>query len=105
MTQPNEFPPPDLLDYSGRLRRIVIALMVGIAAGVVAYVICDGLAHPDQMSGVYDGGSRNRAYKFVFYFTGVAAVVGTTGTLAILNYVAKRRARAESMPKAQIYKR
>lgn len=92
MTQPNECPPPDLLDYRGRFVRILIALIVGMAAGLGAHTIADDMA-------------REHGQTFIIYFTGLAAIVGMAGTLGVLAYFAKRRALAERVPRAKIYKR
>jgi hypothetical protein len=105
MTDPSELPPPDLLDTAGRLRRLVLSLLVGIAAGTAAYLLTSSLAKPDELpGGLYGGGQSERAYKFVFYMTGLAAAVAATLTMFFLNQLARRRERAELLARAQVHR-
>ena len=102
MTSPDELPPPDLLDTAGRLRRVACSLIVGIAAGTAVYFLTSSLAKPDELpGGVYGGGQAERAYKFVFYMTGLAGLAAAMVTLFILNRLAGRRSQDELFPKAK----
>ena len=71
----SELPPPDLMDNQGRLRRIVIALLVGGAAAALGYYIADSMARPDEMVAAgKTSGSVARASQFVFYVAGFAGI-------------------------------
>src|SRR4051794_18530270 len=97
----SELPPPDLMDQSGRMRRLVLALIVGASAGALAYLVCDHLAQPDTMAGGYDGGHLARATKFVFYMTGLFGVIGFIVTLKIANWRADKAYRESLVARAQ----
>ena len=102
---PDELPPPDLLDSSGRLRRLAIALVAGAIAGAIAFFICDSLAKPDEMVGGFDGGSQRRAYGFVYYTTGLVFAGVLAVALVIQNHLAKKAyVRELGLPKAKIKK-
>ncbi|HWO24610.1 MAG TPA: hypothetical protein VNO30_37970 [Kofleriaceae bacterium] len=106
MTPPSELPPPDVLDTAGRLRRLFLSLLVGIAAATAVYFLTSSLAKPDELpGGVYGGGQAERAYKFVFYMTGLAGVVAGTLTMLVLKWLARRREQAEQIPQAQARRR
>jgi uncharacterized membrane protein YuzA (DUF378 family) len=100
MTDPSSLPPPDLLDSAGRLKRLITSLAIGAAGAIVAYLICDRLAEPDTQAAV--GGSMNRAYRFVFYVTGLAGAVCFLVALGIQSKLAKQRWRAGLVPRARI---
>lgn len=95
MTDPSQLPPPDLLDSSGRLKRLVLALIIGGAAATGTYLIADGLAEPERQ--VTTGG-----YKFVFYVTALAGAVCFLVALAIQNKLADRRWRTGLVPRARV---
>lgn len=103
MTDPDNLPPPDLLDETGRLRRLAIALVVAGVCGAIAYMITNGLAKPDDMPGGFDGGSQRRAFGFVFYTTALVFVATFALTLAIQNHLEKRKWRHQQIPKAKIH--
>jgi hypothetical protein len=96
----SELPPPDLLDHGGRLRRLVLALIVGGAVAAATYLICTSLAEPDDKS-LY-GGSAARAWKFVFYMTAFFGAGAFAITLAIANWLAKRKDERERVPRAEV---
>jgi hypothetical protein len=102
MTDPAQLPPPDLLDSAGRMKRLVIALMIGAAAAAAAYFLADSLAHPDELrGGLYGGGQRSRGYQFVYYVTGLAGAACFTIALVVQNHFAKKKWRAEQVPQAR----
>lgn len=101
----SELPPPDLMDESGRLQRLVLALLVGAACGAAAYVICNQLAQPDTMAGGYDGGHMARAYKFVFYMVGFFGIAGFLITLSIANQRAKKKWKESLVARAEVVKK
>jgi hypothetical protein len=85
-------PVPDVRDSAGRLRRITLALVGGVVAGVIAYVIANHLATPDAMPTTWpmDGGSKARAFHFVYYTAGLFGAIGFGATLALANRSAAR---------------
>src|SRR5438067_9182933 len=64
----SELPPPDLRDQSGRLRRLVLALIVGAAAGSAAYGILYAAIAPAEQHGYTQ---TVGTYKLVWYVTGL----------------------------------
>ncbi len=98
----SELPPPDLIDARGRLRRLVLAFVIAAACAATAYLIADGLAKPEEMPGGFDGGSKSRAFGFVFYMTGFTFAGTFALALVVQNHLAKRKARHEQIPEARI---
>ena len=100
----SELPPPDLKDNTGRLRRLVIAMLLGGAAAGITFFICDSLAKPDEMprAGVYSAGSISRAYGFVYYTTALVGGIVFSIALAVQNHLAKKKWRAERVPTAKV---
>jgi hypothetical protein len=94
-----DVPPPDLRDQAGRLRRLVLALIVGAAAGTIAFTIAHQMSEPETLTAY---GSSGRAWKLVGYVTGFAGAGAFLITLAIANYVAKRRAERDRVPRAEV---
>ena len=101
-----DYPPPDLKDSAGRMRRIVIALLLGGAAGALGYFVADSLAKPDDMIAAgKTTGSVARASQFVFYVAGLAFVVVFLVALTIQNKLDDKKYRASlGPPKAQARK-
>lgn len=94
----SEFPQPDLMDQSGRLRRLVVALLVGVCAGALAYFVTSSMAQPDTAR-------TTGAYKFVFYMTALAGGLAFAIALVVQNKLADRRYREGLVAKAQLQKR
>ena len=100
---PAELPPPDLLDSSGRMRRLALSFVIAVVAATGAYFIANGLAKPDEMPGGWDGGSQRRAFGFVLYVTGGAFAGVFSLALAIQNHLAKKQyVRELGLPKAKL---
>jgi hypothetical protein len=95
----SDLPPPDIMDQGGRARRLVLALIIGATVGAVAYLICDGLAKPDQLRAEYEVRS---GYRFVFYMTAFFGGGAFLLTLAIANHFAKKKWRAELVARAKV---
>jgi bacteriorhodopsin len=94
--------PDDLMDQSGRMRRIVAALVVGAVCGAIAYLVCWQLSEPDTLPDTLMRNSgRSGAYRFVFYATGLAFALGLSATLVILNARAAKRWRERRVPQAK----
>lgn len=101
----------DVMDEKGRLKRLVIALAVGIACAVGAYGVLYGIARPDSYSAAHyqglqtTGDGAGGPWKFVWYFTGLAFIVPFTLTLGILTNLEKKRWRKqyerERLPEAR----
>ena len=99
----SELPPPDLKDSAGRMRRIVISLLCGIAAAAIAYPIATALVKPEQEAHVaYVSGRQMSGGAFVIWVTLIAGVAALAGALALQNYLAKKKWRDELVPKAQV---
>ncbi len=97
-----DLPPPDLMDNRGRLRRIVIALLVAGAAAAAGYAIADQLAKPDEMIAAGKStGSVARASQFVFYVAGFVGIAAFLATLALQNKLADRAYRKSLVPLAR----
>ena len=83
-----ELPAPDIMDRTGRLRRLAIGLVAGSIAFAIVYSLTNGLAKPEQSTNYYHA---RGAYRFVWYFSGAAFVgVGSLVTW-ILGHHAKRK--------------
>lgn len=98
-----ELPPPDVMDSRGRMRRLVIALVVGVVVAGTAFLIADHMARPDDQvrDGVYDSTHVANAYKFVWFVTAFAGAIAFSITLTTLQRMAKSRERAERVPPAK----
>jgi len=95
----SELPPPDLMDNQGRLRRIVIALLVGGAAAALGYYIADSMARPDEMVAAgKTSGSVARASQFVFYVAGFAGIFMFLVALKLQDWLADKKYRASLGP-------
>ena len=92
------------MDSSGRLQRLVIALLVAGAAGAAGYFIADSMAKPDAMiaDGQHTMGSVARASQFVFYVAGLAFIVTFLVTSTILKKLADKKYEQSLTPKAQV---
>jgi hypothetical protein len=95
MTDPSQLPPPDLLDSSGRLKRIVLALIIGSAAATGTYLVATSLAEPERQA-------TTGGFKFVFYVTTLVGAVCFLVALAIQNKLADRKWRTGLVPTARV---
>jgi hypothetical protein len=94
--------PTDLMDTAGRLRRIVVAVAVGVAVGVVAYLIADRLVAPETETAAVHVTSRQMSGgAFVLWIAGIALAGGFAITLSVLEIIAKRRWRDAQVPRAR----
>jgi MFS family permease len=92
------------MDRTGRVRRLVLALIVGAAVAAVAFFVCDSLAKPDEQvrDGVYTMQHVSNAYRFVWYFTGFAFAGSFVITLAIANRLARNKWQRERVATARV---
>ncbi len=96
----SELPPPDLLDSTGRMRRLVLSFVLGVVAASIAFVICDRMAEPDKL--LATGHYARGAYKFVYYMTTLAGAAVFAIALAVQNHLAKKAYRASLTPQARV---
>ena len=100
MTTPEDLPPPDLLDNAGRIRRIVVALLAGVAVAAVVFGMTNAMAEPEHLSAL--GGSRTRGYQFVWYATGLAGAISFVCVLKFQDWLANKQYQRERVPPAKI---
>jgi hypothetical protein len=90
----SELPPPDVMDSAGRMRRLVLAFVVGVVVASIAYMVTNAMAKPDavsaaQLDGEVTTSHGGGAYKFVWYMTAFFGAAAFATTLAIANHRAK----------------
>jgi len=90
-----DFPPPDLRDHAGRLRRLAVATAVGLVAGYFACITSVDVTHPGDQ--VTDG-----AFRFVAFVTGLSFMAGFALTIGVLNWRARRRDDQARVPRAKL---
>jgi hypothetical protein len=98
----SDLPPPDIMDEGGRLRRLVLALLVGAACGTAAYFIASSLT----------GGEADNPYnwkggptKFIWYMTAFFGAVGFVLTMGITEKIAKKKWMQSLVARAEVVKR
>ncbi len=90
---------PDVLDETGRLRRLAIAFVIAVLAAGIAFLVCDQLATPDEIR----PSSRSGAYRFVYYVTGLTFAVVLTAAHGIQKWLVRRdELRASGLPQAKL---
>ncbi len=90
---------PDVLDETGRLRRLAIAFVIAVLAAGIVYFVCDQLATPDEIR----PSSRSGAYRFVYYVTGLTFAVVLTAAHAIQKWLVRRNELRDSgLPRATL---
>jgi hypothetical protein len=98
-----ELPPPDVLDRRGRMNRLVMSLGFGVGCALATYALVYWLAGRDyeQRSAYGSTYHAQNAGRFIFYFTGLAFIVGCLVMRALLERRAKRLERDAAIPKAK----
>lgn len=96
-----EVPAPDLRDDAGRLRRLALSLLIGIAAGAIGYFLANTLIAPEPHKAIVTSRQMSRD-TFVIYVALIAGVSSFVIALAVQNRIAKKRWAAESFPQAKI---
>ncbi len=89
---------PDLLDDTGRLRRLALSFVIAVFVAGIAYWIGDRLATPEEIR----PSSQIGAYRFVYYVTGLTFAVVITVAHAVLKRHAAKRLDASSLPPAKL---
>jgi len=89
----SELPPPDLLDHGNRLRRFVLATILGVAAAVATYRFTWRTFHPERQ--VTTGG-----YELVTMATMLAGALVFGATMKIMAVLARRK--EQPVPRATI---
>jgi hypothetical protein len=85
-------PVPDLLDTSGRLRRLGIAAALATLVAVAVAFVCYGLARGDlEASSTYTNASRGSAWRFLGYMTGMAWILTFLASNWLLGRRSKRK--------------
>lgn len=91
----------DLLDRGGRLRRFFAAFAVGVAIAIGVGLAMYRNLHPARLHGPYDTPSPWRTIFYVAFLSGAA----TFALAAIgLSWLARRRERANVLPRAEVRK-
>lgn len=101
-----EVPVPDVMDSSGRAKRLIYALIAGVTAAAIAYVICDQMVAaapgPHYTEGTYSRGG----YKFIGYVTALAGGAVFLLTGGILESRAKKQwMREQEIAHARVLKK
>jgi bacteriorhodopsin len=92
--QMGDVPVPDVMDSSGRMKRLIIGLIAGVTAAAIAYFVSDSMAKPTpgpSAGGAYSHG----AYKFVYYMTALAGGAVFIITTVVLETRAKKQWKRE----------
>lgn len=92
----------DLMDQGGRLKRLVLALLVAAAVGTAAYLIASNLT----------GGAADNPYnwkggptRFIWYMTGLFGAIAFILTLGIAEKIAKKKWKESLVARAEVVKR
>lgn len=101
-----EIPAPDVMDSSGRLKRIIIALIAGAAAAAIAYAICAQMVATDPGPHYGEGTYSRGGYKFIGYMTALAGGAVFLITGGILEARAKKQwMREQEIAHARVLKK
>lgn len=97
---------PDLMDQSGRAKRLVLALTAAVIVAAAVYGVLYAIAKPEDVAAAHAEGisvarHARTAWQFVFYFAGAAGIATFLVTLAIANKVADAKYRRELTPQAK----
>lgn len=104
MPEPSELPQPDLMDRSGRMRRAVLALIVGATVAAAVFAVFTAVVSPEELNRQSYYVSRNMsAAGFRVWLTAISGGVAFALTLVITNLIAKRKwQRERDVPKARL---
>jgi hypothetical protein len=93
----SDLPPPDLMDQSGRARRLFLALLAASAVAASVYGIAYKLSDPDDQA-------TTGGFKFVFYMTGFAFAAVFIVVIKVLNWRADKKYREQLVAQAKVVK-
>jgi len=98
-----ELPAPDLKDSTGRMRRIVLSLLIAGACSGIAYVIANALIKPEtEAYKVRVTHDQMSAGTFVIWVALVVFALSLSAALAIQNALAKKKWRDNLVAKAKV---
>ena len=89
------------MDSAGRLRRIVLALLIGAGVGALAYFLANTLIAPEPPKYIVTSRQMSRD-TFVIYVGLIGAVVSFTVALMVQNRLAKNQWKSERVPQARV---
>jgi hypothetical protein len=93
----------DVKDSSGRMRRIVIAVICGAAAAGITWLIANALVQPQLEPAATQVSYRQiDGHGFVVWATGIAFAAAIAAALAIQNVVARKKWRDGLVPRAKV---
>jgi len=99
-----DVPVPDVMDSSGRMKRLIIGLIAGATAAAIAYFISDSMAKPAPGPSV--SAYSHGAYKFVYYMTALAGGAIFIITTVVLEARAKKQwKREQEIASARVVKK
>jgi hypothetical protein len=97
----NELPQPDLMDHGGRMRRIVVSLLIGLAAIAITYFVANTIIEPENQARTTYVNRNMGPDGFVFWASGIAGFVSFTVAIAVQNWLARRKSERERVPVAK----
>lgn len=77
------------------LKQLGVSLLFGVVAAVIAYMVTNAMATPDEAVGSYQTRS---AYRFVFYMTALVGGVVFIITMTVYKKLADRKYKASLGP-------
>lgn len=95
-------PAPALMGMVPRIKRMVIALGIGVAVAVIAYYIAHSIVQPDPhgTGALY----RDGQHKLVLYPAMTAAIAAAALTLGLLEARAANKWQRDSFARARVVK-
>jgi len=93
----------DVKDSSGRMRRIVIAMICGAAAAGITWLVATALVKPElEPTTAWVSYRQMDGHGFVVWASGIAFAVVLAAALAIQNVIAKKKWRDDLVPMAKV---
>lgn len=96
-----ESPTPDLHDSAGRLLRLALGLVIGVAIGALVYFVADTLIDPEPEKLLVSRRQMSR-FTFVIWVSMLSGVVSFFVSLIVQNRIARKRWEAERLPQARV---
>ena len=99
----SELPVPDLKDSTGRMRRIVLSLLIAGACAGIAYFVAGIIVKPETCAPtMHVTRQQMSAGTFVIWITLVVFALSLSAALAIQNAIAKKKWRDGLVAKATV---